>query len=128
MPRTEDAEAQRAEKDQQKADAAEAERIGNARADDREHVHFIFVGDAEVTAQRILQPFFILLKNRPVEAEAMFGLRALGNAHFFHAVAVVGTQRVAGGKARNDERQQREQQDAYGEAQQRAQQSKGQTS
>ena len=96
MPRAQDAQSQRQEKRQQKADAAQLQRERKSCANDCQHVHFVFVGDAELAAQRALQPDQILLRNRLVQPQPCFCLRALGRLHLFGALAVIGNQRVSG--------------------------------
>ena len=122
VPRTEHAKPKRQQEQQHEAHAAEAERIGQARADDLQHVHLVFVGDAEIAVQRVLQPDAVLRQNGPVEAELRLGPGTLIDAHFLHAVAKVGAQRVAGRVVRNHKDQQREQKQAEGKRQHGAEQ------
>ena len=122
MPRAEHTDPERQHEQQHKAHAAEAERVGQARADDLQHVHLVFVGDAEIAVQRVLQPDAVLRQNGPVEAELRLGPGTLIDAHFFHAVAEVGAQRVARCVVRDHKDKQREQEQAEGKRQHGAEQ------
>ena len=57
---------QRQRKDQYKTNAAKNQRISDPSPDYLQHIHFILVGNSEITVQRLLQPPHILSGNRIV--------------------------------------------------------------
>ena len=118
VPGAEHAHAQRQREDQHKGHTAQNQRVHRAPADHLQHVRLVLVGDAEVAAQRALQPAHVLHVDGLVQAQLFLGPGALLRLHLFHPVAVVGDERVAGGEAGDVEGHDGEQQHAEQEDQQ----------
>lgn len=100
--RAEGPQQQRQPEGQQVGGHAEQQRVPVDAADHRHHVPLILEGDAEVAPERVLKPRAILHDDRSVQPEPVERVGALGFAEAFRALAVVGAQRVAGGKPREE--------------------------